>query len=195
MLDTNNVVLPPWTPVSKSRASNGTRTVQVWGRTYQYAGPLPSSIVTQGQEVLSAPARFYADAGNGEQVVSWSKPAVSEASPTQVALTSTARIGTYSVRATTRIEYDGFTWSEFQFDAPAEAALRSLRVEIPIDAEHAKFLQYPNARDNRFQAFSSDLSGEQYLFVGNDYTGYSGLPNQINGGTQKIVIRCFRLSR
>jgi hypothetical protein len=170
-LGTADAVPSPWTPIPQPQVNGNTQTVQVWGRTYQYSSPLPDSIVTQNQEVLAAPVRFFTDSGIGERTVSWTAPTVSAASPTQVTLSSRATIGTYSVQATTRIEYDGFTWSEFQFDASDAAELRSLRVEIPINQEHAKFLQYPYARDNRFQAFSEDLLGEQYLFVGNDYTG------------------------
>lgn len=61
-------ILDPWIPVEASQAQDKVQ-VKVWGRTYeQNKTCLPSSITTQGQELLFAPIRLTGEA-NGEPII------------------------------------------------------------------------------------------------------------------------------
>ncbi|MEW6752087.1 MAG: hypothetical protein AB1505_14070 [Candidatus Latescibacterota bacterium] len=51
-------VMPPWTAL-KARKSDRGVDVDVWGRTYRFAGAaLPAGIATAGEEILASPMRF-----------------------------------------------------------------------------------------------------------------------------------------
>jgi hypothetical protein len=170
-LGTADVVLPPWTPVTV-KDEGAMKAVSVWGRTYFFAGPLPSRIVSQGAELLSAPAALTFKTGGKEQAVTWSPTKVESASPTKVVLSSEGDLAGYKVRATTRIEYDGFTWSEFSFKAGAPQSLEAAGLQLKFPKKQCLFLQHPTRRDVRFPKKDGWTSGfESYVYIGNDTAG------------------------
>lgn len=173
-LGAEDIVLAPWTPVKVTKGD--AVTVEVWGRLYKFAGPLPSSIIAQGEELLAAPMAWFADAGQGDASLKWSAPAVESSSATAIVLTSTSKAGDYAVQARVKLEYDGFAWCEFRFSAPKPATLNALRAEIAFPKEITTFLQHPCARVTWFPKPKKpflDAFGHEtpYLWVCNDRVG------------------------
>ena len=162
-----DVVLQPWTPVEVKQTETAVE-VGVWGRNYRYEGPLPAQIVSQEANLLSGPVHCVV---NGKSVA-WTPPKVGSATPTRVALSSTATVGAYALKGETRVEYDGFTWSTFTFRAEKPQDVDSLYVDIPLQRSESLFLQYPTRRDCFFPK-ENDWSSEwePYVFVGSDERG------------------------
>jgi len=149
-----DVVLQPWTPVEVKQTETAVE-VGVWGRNYRYEGPLPAQIVSQEANLLSGPVHCVV---NGKSVA-WTPPKVGSATPTRVALSSTATVGAYALKGETRVEYDGFTWSTFTFRAEKPQDVDSLYVDIPLQRSQSLFLQYPTRRDCFFPK-ENDWSSE-----------------------------------
>lgn len=161
-----DVVLPPYTPLA-AEAKDGRVTVEVWGRSYVFAGPFPSAIQSQGQALLAAPVQ----AVFGGRALAWSAPVIREQSPTRVVLASEAPCAGYTVSASTRIEYDGMVWCELAFRGQPQP-LADWRLELPFERARCQFLAYPTRRDCWFPK-EKDWSSEwrPYIFVGDDERG------------------------
>jgi hypothetical protein len=169
-----DVVLAPWTPVKVIQSTP--LQIEIWGRAYSFAGPLPCAIVSQNEPLLAKPVTWLADTGAGEAAVEWSAPVIESASATAVVLVSKARVGDYRVEARSRIEYDGFLWSECRFRAAKPLSVRSMRLEIPLAKSLCRFFQHSCRRDNHFPKPGEPWTDEfghstGYLMASNDRVG------------------------
>jgi len=102
----------PFEPVSIEAADGGPGSpplvVRVWGRRYAFdRGPLPTSIESQGRQLLTSPPGFELALDGNLDALAWNAPAVVQSSSRTLTLSSTAESDKASVRATTTIEYDG----------------------------------------------------------------------------------------
>jgi hypothetical protein len=167
-LGAGDVVLPPWMPIKVAQGEKDV-TVSVWGREYKFNGPLPESILSQKESILTAPVNWFY--GKKSVPVIWSKPEVVSSSPTKVELSSVGKLGAYEIKAVTRIEYDGMVWSEFNFKSDKAQSIDKAFVDIPLSKENCVFLQHRNRRDNWFPKKSWSRAFEPYLLVSNDKAG------------------------
>ena len=129
---TEDVVLPPWTPMEL----DGT-TVRCWGREYDFdQGPLPSGIVSAGEQLLAGPVAL--------NVTTEGKPAAWQTGPPRASLsnmrTRVEQAGSLTAdgvecRVASWIEYDGVLWTEIS--APRAADVQRVSVEIPVAAAHS----------------------------------------------------------
>jgi hypothetical protein len=140
----------PWTNLKVDKAKD---TVSVWGRALEYSGHLlPTQIVNQGQEMLSAPMRLVAQ-GAGAPVVSSADKAAAQWQKTSAVRADFSRaqtLGEVRVESDSYVEFDGMTWMEMKVSPVQKtAALSNLTIEIPIKAQWAKL--FKPADDYRLQ--------------------------------------------
>lgn len=122
----------PWGPVEKSE-----RTVSVWGREYTFdRGPVPSQIVSQGRELLAAPARLVLEPAP----VDWRlEKSELEGEPARAALfTWSSEGGDVPYRATTRIEFDGAI--RIDVAVPADSEIRKMAFEMEVNKDLARYI-------------------------------------------------------
>ncbi len=173
-LGAEDVVLHPWTPVEVTPLAGGHgHLVSVWGRDYEMRGALPTSILSQGDELLNAPVAFLIDGGQGNAEVDWSAPKVREHTDTRVVMVSRARSAGYDIEAVTRVEYDGMLWTELNFAANTGSEIHAMRVEVPMARNYCVFKQWSTLRDLWFpeEPMHASFALTPYLFVGNDDAG------------------------
>jgi len=156
-------LLMPWTPVVASE-QNGACKISVWGRTYSVAdGCMPSSIISQNEELLAAPIRIVATE-NGEEItyVNGQCFLMDDTTPEAASLCCTAESGDMLINTTCKVEYDGYmSWTLSV--APRgrtvgegyglvnvqqrKYELTGLRIEIPLRAERFSYFNlFPGAR-------------------------------------------------
>ena len=100
-------VLSPWTDVMVQDMEQAID-VNVWGRTYSFAqAPLPTSILTQGEEVMASPIRL-AGAVDGKEI-SWKRKGISlfSTNKAQATLFGWQANDSIIVNTSIQIEYDG----------------------------------------------------------------------------------------
>lgn len=128
-------VLPPWTPIKVQDDK-----VEVWNRSYKFGEDgLPSSIISKGKELLSAPIRWEIEA-EGLKVELRGRKSVLEKKPS--IYVQTCSTDTYTCK--TSVEYDGMIRFDVSFRSPdgKPFTLRKLRLLIPLKTEYAKYLHY-----------------------------------------------------
>ncbi len=129
---TEDVVLPPWTPMELDG-----NTVRCWGREYDFdQGPLPSGIVSAGEQLLAGPVALNVMAGGGG--VKWRAegPEAKLSRPgTRVDQTGHFRGGATDCRVESWLEYDGVLWTEITM--PAGADVQRISIEIPVNGARA----------------------------------------------------------
>ena len=154
-------ILAPWTPV---RARG--QTVSVWGRTYEFAGmPLPSAIRAADASILAGPIRFLATVGGVEQQWGTSKASIAERKPAAATVHTEATSDDLRIDGTVRVEYDGMLRSDFEVEPLGEGTLDSLVLEIPLKAEHAKYLyHYPGRWGSAYNAGALPEEGFEAAF-------------------------------
>lgn len=171
-LGSEDVVLPPWSPLETSIVPSGLE-FSVWGRRYGFDGPFPSSAISLGREILARPARLQFKEGGSFKDFAWSAPKLLSQSPTKASFVSEAMASGYKASVATRVEYDGMVWSELSFSSPGEGSLEGLRALFSFKPEACGFMQYPCRRDCWFPK-SEPWEGEfqPYVFVGDDDIGF-----------------------
>jgi len=134
-------VLPPWTPM-EAAADKSRVLVKCWGRRYLFYGPLPASIVSRGEEILSRPVEVEALTERGK--VRWKSRGVKvlKASDALVVLRGEASSDEgLGLRATVRVEFDGMMWFNLTIlPASGEGVeLSRLTFVVPFLPERAKY--------------------------------------------------------
>lgn len=133
-------VLAPWSAVQVEKGGQ-TIFVRVAGRSYEFDRlPFPNQIRTADRDVLSAPIRLIARADGRE--VSWTGGSLQllEERPDHVRLSSTSSSETLDLSADIRIECDGVIRVDWKLEPRKATRLEALTFEIPLLAEHAKYL-------------------------------------------------------
>lgn len=150
------VLVPsPFAPVLATGFEEGSGgSVEIWGRLYRFTlGPLPSSIVTQGQSLLARPASFRVDLGEGEQEVGFGPPSVERSTLGAVLLVAHGRAGKLDVEARTTIEYDGMLRVNLRLRGES-LRIVGFRYEIPLQPAAAEFYNHHIEYD--YQALNVD---------------------------------------
>ncbi len=133
----------PWTNVEVAKDKD---TVSIWGRTYDYAGHLlPTQITNRGQTMLAAPMRLTAQAADGAPQSSPSGKADSRWTKTSAIRADSLRnqiLGPVEVKSDSYVEYDGMTWVNMTVSPhKGQARLNGLTLEIPLKAEWAQLIK------------------------------------------------------
>lgn len=186
-------VLPPWTPlrvtVRQGDEARGRRThlspeplitlsVNCWGRSYDFSdGPFPVAVETAGKPVLGAPIRVVARAQGREVQWDGEGPRLQQETPARVALTTDLSGDDLRLSVQTAIEYDGMIRVDWQLEPQRPLLLEELAVEIPLRAEHARYLyHYPgrwgesyNARALMEEGFAASF--RPFIWLGDEERG------------------------
>lgn len=136
----------PWTPVQVQGEA-----LSVWGRAYRWtpASLLPTSIKTQGQELLRGPMRLLVTLEGKTQPVPLKSLRLTDARRSRVSFVASGAIGDMIFRLDGWIEYDGFVWLNLAAAAPGGRTVEALRVEAPLRRELMTL----------YQAFARPLAG------------------------------------
>lgn len=131
-------VLAPWTPVQAKG-----RVVNVWGRSYEFDGlPLPCTIRTAGASILAEPLRVVAVVNGSPQEWKARHTSVSNRQPAAATIRTFAESEALNLAATVRTEYDGMVRSDLVIEPRQPVAIDSLALEVPLKAEHARYLYH-----------------------------------------------------
>lgn len=140
-LGKQDVVLPPWTPVTTSKLANGFD-ISCWGRTYRFlGGPLPVAIFSQGQSMLAHPMALNV-VSNGK-TLPWQNESIKliESSATHAVLEGQADAatpaGTLHLTTDIRIEYDGLATLSLHLQKPSGWQPDAVSLVIPMRQQNA----------------------------------------------------------
>lgn len=151
-------VLKPWTNITVKKTENAF-SVDVWGRTYTFENSVfPTSIITQGQELLAAPIALKMDFGFGDQEPYCCKNEILEAEKDKVLIVGAALCGNLIINTAVTIEYDGFVklnvklvppgpynyikdWKD-EWSTDTKVRLQSARLEMALNKENASLMHF-----------------------------------------------------
>lgn len=137
----------PWIPVTV-----GQNSVHVWGRSVEWSSGsiLPSSIKTQGTELLTSPVALVATIGGTDYTVPLGSFTVTQRQKKRVNMQAQGAVQGLEVTADMYMDYDGFLWVELAVDDTTPSRqISSLRVIANLDSQKVKL----------YQAFHPDLFG------------------------------------
>jgi len=193
----------PWTPVQVSGAGTRELRISTWGRIYDFSdGFLFSSLVSQGREVLAAPASLRLNGGTLTPIddVSLSEPSVSEV---LAEWRQKANLGVLSANSRIKVHFDGYCEIAMEL-APRGGAqdIAALSLEIPLRGAAATLV-----RDNKLSRliggksgavgdyWHQDLTGMPFLWVGNNHVGFNWLAPNLDGWRNKVNSKRVELIR
>lgn len=137
-------VLSPWTNVVVQVTEKAVG-VNIWGRTYNFAkSPLPTGILTLGEEVLASPIKLIGIVDGNE--ISWERKGISllSSSKTQATLFGWQSNDSVIVNTTIQIEYDGMMRVDMVImpQAGASPKIDELWLEVPLKRDRATLFHY-----------------------------------------------------
>ena len=153
-------VLPPWIPIQVKR-NKGMLEISLWGRRYSFqSNPFPSNIITRGKQILASPIQWQANYRG--KLVKWNLESMKLEKKTPSVVIFRTRQSSPSLEAETltKVEYDGMVWCESTLTPKGNRKLDSLKLLIPLKAEHFRFRQFPG----NFMA-----SGTNHVEEGKEY--------------------------
>lgn len=129
-------VLPPFEPIRRATGGgDGIPTFSCWGRTYGVtASGLPHSLVSQGAQVLAAPARIVVKVNGREEKISLGPAVITDEKDWRVQFAGKAEGGGLTFEARGWLEQDGLVYTELTY-APKDGiplTVDALRMEFPI---------------------------------------------------------------
>jgi hypothetical protein len=137
-------VLSPWTDVMVQDMEQAVD-VNIWGRAYNFAqAPLPTSILTQGEEVLASPIGLAGTIDG--KAISWKRRGISlfSSNKAQATLFGWQSNDSLIVNTTIQIEYDGMMRVDMVImpQAGASPKIDELFLEIPLKEDRATLYHY-----------------------------------------------------
>lgn len=148
----------PWMPVMV-----GENSVHVWGRSASWGSSsiLPSSILTQGTELLKNPMRLVVTIGGTDYTVPLSSFTVTEQKLKRVTMVAQGSTQSIDVTANMTMDYDGFLWVKLTLnDGVVGRQVSKLLVVAELDKQYMKVFQTFGG-----QTDTSDMS-DMYGFIG-----------------------------
>lgn len=147
----------PWMPVMV-----GENSVHVWGRsvTWDSSSILPSSILTQGTELLKSPMRLVVTVGGSDYTIPLSSFAVTQKKNKRVNMVAQGATQGIDVTADMTMDYDGFLWVKLELnDNVVGRQVSKLLVVAELDKQYVKL----------FQTFGGQTeSTDMYGFIGSN---------------------------
>ncbi len=210
-----DLVPAPWTPVKIERAGGrgsdvGDQVchlaVHTWGRTYSFGqGILFDSLVTQGEEILVAPAVLRLD---GERIAPVG-PVVTEvddATDMRAIVTRRANAGPFRVASRLVTHFDGYCEIDLELRPPDQGAVvQSLALDIPLRGDAARIVRDPQINDLTgskagavgdywHQGFRGGQGGA-YFWVGGGRVGLNWLARDLESWHNRIPDKQVELIR
>lgn len=132
----------PWIPVKSTGY-----TVNVWGREYQFSkgSAFPELITAAGAQVLSGPVNLRILSEGKSVILNDGTTRFSKRQGTSAVFRSTRESAAFTLTSRTTIEYDGMLKAELTLSPKKPVRLDTLSLDIPLKAEHAKYLNVPAA--------------------------------------------------
>ncbi|MDD4018929.1 MAG: DUF6067 family protein, partial [Kiritimatiellae bacterium] len=129
----------PWTPVETEGD-----TVRCWGRSYRFGGTLlPAAVETRGAHILAGPVTLTGRVSGVPLQWRDEKVAVTGRGGLRAALAGGARAAGVTLSGSAAVEYDGMVRVDLTLTPDAGTALlEDLTLEIPLKAEHARYLYH-----------------------------------------------------
>ncbi|MGM0493565.1 MAG: glycoside hydrolase domain-containing protein, partial [Armatimonadota bacterium] len=123
----------PWTPVEAEDSA-----VEVWGRRYEFGdGPLPARIVSQGEDILTGPARMPVSVGGAEAQWTGDGPSLESAGEAEAVFRTLSNASGLMMDARTAVEFDGMMRADLTLSAEEPVTVDRLFVELPVRHEVA----------------------------------------------------------
>ncbi|MFH1615563.1 MAG: glycoside hydrolase domain-containing protein [Planctomycetota bacterium] len=130
-------VLKPWTSIEY-----GENSISVWGRTMKWEkGILPSSITTQGKELLVKPMRLVAVFGGKEHFIGLDNFKFTSKKQSRAEMVAEGFADGLKVRAQMWFEYDGFGWITLNLSDSKKRKIEKLWVEVPMESKYITLYQ------------------------------------------------------
>jgi hypothetical protein len=130
-------VIAPWTPLRVGEAS-----VRCWGREYVFGqSALPQRLVTRARSVLAGPIRIAGKVAG--QTSEWQamRAGFTTSSPAKAAWHYRGTAAGLWLESRAQVEFDGMIRVDLRI-GPRGSTLDDLMLEIPIKAEHTKYIHY-----------------------------------------------------
>lgn len=127
----------PWTPLKASKEGR----VEVWGRVYDLSKVFPSSIVSQGEELLPEPTSLNLTSTG--KTVAWKVKSLQLESATKGKAVYRASLESDlgTIEGTATIEFDGFIWYNLTLTPKSgKLAVDSLTFTASLAAKHSTLL-------------------------------------------------------
>ncbi len=131
----------PWTPLQATKDGK----VTVWGRTYDLSKVFPSSVISQGKEVLSGPVTLTTQTSAGP--VSWTvdKLAIKSRDEAAVVYDVVMSGGGIKLSGTARVEFDGLIWYDLvATPAGAPVEIVSMKLDVPVQPAFSELMSHHN---------------------------------------------------
>jgi len=194
-------VLPPWTEVIAQTTEQGVD-VDIWGRTYSLANaPLPTSILTEGEEVLASPIRLVG-ALNGNPI-SWESMGVFlfRSDEAQATLSGWQANGSLIVNTSLQVEFDGLVRVDMVVMPQRGAAptLEELWLEVPLKPDRATLFHYWPGRWGSAENSGAVPEGgislpfKPFVWLGWEEGGLSWFAESDEGWQPKDANRCIEV--
>lgn len=182
----DDVVPPPWTPVSVRTRGELFVSIGCWGRDYLFqasATALPTQISSQGTNLLARPIELQLFVNGARSPVHWSNakhfaPAISKVKGS-LKRTATAAVGQSTVTLTTKatVEYDGFAWFELMLTGlPPGTVVDGLDLVIPVSPAVALYSHRTTAPGDPLAQTYKSYSG-----LARRHAGHNGLVDWVTG--------------
>ena len=164
-------ILPPYSPI-KAEASGGSLAAEVSMRRYEWSRSLlPSSLVSQGEELLDGPVEIIVD---GESVPC-SRLELTENTPARIAFSAAGESAAAKVRNDAWLEYDGVQYNTFSV-VPSRKGC-SLKIRYRLKRGIGKYLhasaggQWGSKRTLKIADGATSLGAYPILWTGNEEKG------------------------
>jgi len=180
----NDRVPYPWGPVKAGRAA-----AETWGRKYDFSGGfLFSSLVSQGKELLAAPALLRVD---GETLSPSGEVGLEKKAGTDMLAEWEKKtdLGKLKVESRIRTHFDGYCEIELTLHPPGQGLeIKSLALDIPVKKEYATLVT-----DSRVPPYAKAgavsngwfQTGQKKLWVGNEDLGFNWIAESLDGWSLK----------
>jgi len=171
----------PFTALTSKRTGRQVE-IGIWGRKYRFDGSLlPTSIQTQGKELLSAPAQFSI----GGVPVTPESSALKGASPMRADLAARRKTADYALTQEAWVEYDGVFFNRLQVKATRD--LGAVTLSLPLPEAYAKFMHATasgfggGGRQNLWLDRNQELPFYPSVWVGNEESGLAWFAESTEG--------------
>ena len=137
-LGISDKVIPPFIPI---KVKGNKVSLLLRDYTLNNLG-LPTSIITEGDEILAAPISLNIELENGKLLsdVKMGSLKFIKQNDTEVIAQGKGQMGNIAVSSEVTIEYDGFMWLKISVDAKNEIKIKRIYLDIPLKKEYASLL-------------------------------------------------------
>jgi hypothetical protein len=177
-----DVVPDPWTDVVVKQDA-----VEVWDRTYDFAGGLlPGQITSRGRKVLAAPMSILASVNGVSQSPTNVEGKWESKSAVSARRISSGKLGALRVITDTQVDFDGFTWVKCTLQSEQLITVDRLQIDIPLDRRYVTLRNLGDYRMERTgalpaESFAKDLREKPIFWLGDEAGGLQWVAESLPG--------------